>query len=146
MIEAVRKLVEYVFGKTVGAETIRYIFVGGLTTLVNFGLFTLLTRIFHIEVTASNLFSISVSIIFAYITNKLIVFRHQSSSFAGLSLEFLKFVGSRLFTMALEVGIVHVFFYTFGYDALLGKVLANVLVVIANYIISKLVVFRANPE
>ena len=143
MIEAIRKITEYVFGKTIGAETIRYVFVGALTTFVNFSLFTVMTFALGIEVTVSNVTSISVSILFAYAANKLIVFRRRSSTFKELAFEFAKFVGSRLFTMALEVAVVHIFFYILGYEALLGKATANVLVVIANYIISKVIVFRA---
>ena len=142
-----RRLMEYILGRGLGAESIRYIIVGAMTTLVNFSLFELMTFVIGIDVTVSNVTSISVSIIFAYVANKLVVFRMRSGSFATLVFEFIKFVGSRLFTMALEVGAVLLFFNMLGYDARLGKVAAQVLVVIANYVISKVIVFRrATPQ
>ena len=142
MIKKIHKAVGYVFGKSNGAEGIRYVIVGALTTVANFAIFSLMTLILGIEVTLSNVISIFISILLAYVSNKLIVFRRQSGSFAELAFEFMKFVGSRLFTMAMEVGIVHVFYYTLGHDALLGKVIATVFVVVSNYIISKAIVFR----
>jgi len=145
MISVVSKIIKYILGKDIGGETIRYIIVGALTTLVNFGLFELMHVVFGIGVTASNVTSISASILFAYITNKLVVFRQRSDSAAALALEFCKFVGSRLFTMVLEVGVVALFYNILGFDAWLGKVLAQILVVIANYIISKVLVFRKKP-
>jgi len=137
-----RKLVKFLFGKDLGSETIRYLAAGAVTTVVNFCVFTLMFQAFQLNVTVSNVISISVAIVFAYAANKLVVFRRRSDSFAGLALEFCKFVGSRLFTMALEVGAVELFYGVLGFDARLGKISAQGIVVVANYLISKLIVFR----
>ena len=146
MIAFIRKIIKYVFGKAPGGETIRYLIAGVLTTLVNYGLFELMHGIIEIDVTVSNVMSISVSIIFAYVVNKLLVFRQHSDSAGALALEFFKFAGSRLFTMALEVGAVALFYNVLGLDARLGKISAQVLVIIANYIISKTLVFRNSTK
>ena len=146
MVSLIRKITKYVLGKDIGAETVRYIIVGGLTTLVNYSLFELMRAIIGIDVTVSNVTSISVSVIFAYVANKLIVFRRHSDSLAALALEFCKFVGSRIFTMALEIGAVFLFFNILGLDARLGKITAQVIVVVVNYIISKAIVFRSNEK
>ena len=142
MTGAIQKIVKYIFGKDLGSETIRYLFVGAMTTLVNYGLFELLHSVAGLGVTISNVTSIAVSILFAYVTNKTIVFRRHSVTLADLALEFCKFVGSRLFTMALEVGAVELFYGVLGVDARLGKITAQIIVIIANYAISKLIVFR----
>ena len=142
MISWFKRLISYVLGKNPGSETIRYLIVGGLTTLVNFALFGLMHYIIGIDVTVSNVTSISVSILFAYVANKLVVFMRRSDSALALALEFFKFVGSRLFTMALEIGVVALFYNFLGYEAWFGKVVAQVLVTIANYVISKVIVFR----
>ena len=146
MTKLVQRIIEYVFGKKLGAETIRYIIVGALTTFVNFGMFELLYGLVGINVTASNVTSISTSIIFAYVANKLVVFRRRSGSFSEVAVEFCKFVGSRLFTMALEVGAVELFYTVLGQDARLGKIASQILVIIANYLISKLIVFRKESQ
>jgi len=140
--EVIRKIVKYIFGKDLGGETIRYLIVGALTTFVNYGLFELLHSLIGLGVTVSNVTSIAASVIFAYIANKLVVFMKRSESLNELALEFFKFVGSRLFTIALEIGMVELFDKVLGADARLGKIISLVLVVIANYFISKLIVFR----
>ena len=138
-----RKIIKYIFRKEFSAETARYIIIGVLTTLINVGLFRLLWNIIGIDVTVSNVTSISVSILFAYVANKLFVFRHRSNSRNELILEFVKFVGSRLFTMALEIGSMLVFFNILGYNAWFVKLAVQIAVIVINYIISKMIVFRS---
>ena len=139
---SIHKIIKYVFGENPGGERIRYLAVGGLTTLINFGLFVLLHELMDIDETISNLISIPASILFAYVANKLVVFRSRSNSITSFFLELIKFVGSRLLTMALEIGLVLLFADVLGWNATLGKAIAQVLVIIANYFISKIIVFR----
>ena len=142
----VRKTVDFIRRKGLDREEVRYVFVGGLTTLVNFGVFAVMHRIMKIDVTVSNVTSISVSILFAYIANKLVVFKRHCDTQAELVLEFIKFVGSRLFTMAIEIGAVWLFVEVLTLNALIGKAVSQVLVIILNYIISKLIVFRGKTQ
>ena len=146
MAGLVERIVEYIRGKSGGAETVRYIIVGALTTLINYALFELLYSVLHIDVTICNVIAISVSILFAYIANKLIVFRRHSASLTLLAVEFFSFIGSRLITMALEVGIVLLFHNILNYNARLCKVAALVLVIITNYFLSRLLVFRSSDD
>ena len=83
---------------------IRYLFFGGLTTLVNLGMFALLKGPCGIDYKISNFFSVAIAICFAFVVNKLYVFQSKSESFADTIHEFIKFVLGRLVTMAVEVG------------------------------------------
>ena len=139
MLQRIKK---YILAKGLGEETLRYIIFGVLTTLVNFGLFVFMYELCGIDYNISNITSISVSILFAYITNKLIVFRWHCNSRKALVLEFVKFVGARLFTLALEFYGLRLFVEVFNWNATFGKVVLMVLVVILNYIFSKLFVFK----
>ena len=138
----IKKIKDYIFGKGLGGEAFRYLVVGGLTTLIDFCLFVLMHEVMGIDSTVSNITSISIAILFAYVTNKLIVFKKHSESATALVIEFIKFVGSRLFTMALAVGVVWLFESVLGLSATLGKAVSQILVVITNYFISKIIVFR----
>ena len=129
------------FLKSPRGESIRYLFIGGCTTLVNFILFALMTKLLHMNVTISNVISISISILFAYVTNKLFVFLSHCSKLTALLLEFVKFVGSRLVTMAFEVGGVLLFVNILGQDSLVGKLETQIIVIVGNYFISKFIVF-----
>ena len=165
-----RRTVDFVQKMWLNREEVRYVFIGGLTTLVNFSLFVLICIIMGIDVSAGNMTSISdavlssgeipvstsilfanvasisASIVFAYFANKLVVFKQRCSTKNELALEFVKFIGSRLFTMAIEIGAVWLFVDLLVMNVLIGKAVSQVIVIILNYIISKLIVFRAAKQ
>lgn len=124
------------------SEGMRYLFIGGFTTLVNLVVYTILCKVVHLNVNISNIISVAVSILFAYVTNKLIVFRSHCSSFGELVLEAVRFIGARLATMVIEVGGVFVLYEIIHQDELVAKLETQVLVVIGNYFISRFIVFR----
>ena len=95
MKEKIRKLSEN--------SVIRYLFFGGLTTFVNFASFTLFTKVLRMELNLSNVISVSLSILFAYFVNSRFVFRSEARGLRQRFPEFVKFVSSRLVTMAIEV-------------------------------------------
>ena len=161
-----RKLFDFLRRKGLDREGVRYVIVGGLTTLINFSLTALIYSIMGINnadgsvasistttlimdmasipapVVFANMTAISVSIVFAYFANKFIVFRKRCETKSELALEAIKFIGSRIITMALEIVIVLLFLKIRDINALLGKVASQVIVIILNYIFSKLIVFR----
>jgi putative flippase GtrA len=134
------------FLKSQRGEAVRYVIIGGCTTLVDYLSYQLMVAFLHVGVTASNVVSTVLAILFAYVTNKLIVFNSRTSCFAELALEFFKFIVSRLFTMMLELGGVYLFVTFLGQDYRLGKAETIVIVIIVNYVLSKLVVFRKTPS
>lgn len=123
-------------------EIIRYIIVGGCTTFFNLFVFTLLCKIFLVDVNISNIISVILSILFAYITNKIFVFQSRCASSKELYAEFSKFVGARFLTMIIEVGGVFLLYNIIGQGEILAKVETQVIVLIGNYIISKFFVFK----
>lgn len=128
--------------KIMDSEAIRYIVVGGCTTLVNLFAFTFLCKVIHMDVTISNIISVITAILFAYITNKMFVFQSHCHSLKELWFEFSKFVGARLFTMIIEVGGVFLLFNMIGQDEIIAKLETQIIVLIGNYIISKFLVFK----
>lgn len=127
------------------SEGLRYLFIGGCTTLVNLILFWLLTEVAGMEtkllMTVANVISVVVSILFAYIANKLFVFESHVDTMLELVTEFLKFIGGRAATMILEVGGVYLLVNMIGQDKMIGKLETQVLVILGNYFISKWFVF-----
>ncbi|MDR3209670.1 MAG: GtrA family protein [Oscillospiraceae bacterium] len=123
-------------------ETVRYLVAGVGATLVNFLLFALLTQAFGVNDRISNLISITTAILFAYVTNKLYVFRSRAGTRRGFVLEFLKFIAGRLVTLALEYYGYILLLALLRQHELAAKAVTQVLVFAANYIISKAVVFR----
>lgn len=138
MIELIKKLYY--------DSRIRYIFFGGLTTLVNIVVFAILEGPVGIDYKVSNFFSVAAAICFAFVVNKLYVFQSKSTSFKDTIHEFIKFVLGRLVTMAVEVGGVPFCVELLGQPKMIAKLETQVIVMVVNYFISKLFVFKSSKE
>lgn len=124
------------------SESIRYLFIGGCTTLLSLVLFYIFCDVFSMNVTLGNVLSIIISILFAYITNRLFVFASKNYGVKAVFLEFCRFIGGRLATMILEVGGVYLLYDILGQPKMVAKLITQVLVIVGNYFISKFLVFR----
>ena len=129
-------------------EIIVYIIVGGLTTLVNWLVYAALVEGLHWGITASNAAAWIAAVAFAYIANKVWVFRSFDWSPAFVLREAVLFVSARILTGILEIGVVPLLVKLglnqtlFGVTGMWAKVLVSVAVVILNYVFSKLVIFK----
>lgn len=124
-------------------KVIRYIFFGGLTTLVNLAVYYILRMVFHVEMTAANIISVSAAILFAYFTNAAYVFESEAAGFSGRFKEFLRFVSARLSTMAIEVGGVWFMARVLHLDDRNGKLIIQFVTIVLNYLFSRFLVFTA---
>lgn len=120
-------------------ELILYVFFGGLATVVSIGAFLLFDAVMN-ELVA-NLLSWVITVGFAYWTNRTWVFRSQVRG-KGVWKEILTFYTGRLVTLGLEEGMLLVFVTLLGWNAALIKVAAQIVVLVGNYVISKLLIFR----
>lgn len=123
-------------------DTFRYVFFGGCTTLVNLLSFWLLRHLTPFGITVSNIISIFLAIVFAFLVNAGYVFHSKASGFKEKLLEFCKFFGGRLTTMAIEVGGVWLLAEVIRMDEFLAKFATQFIVLILNFFISKYFVFR----
>ena len=123
-------------------EAIRYIIIGVCTTLVNYIVFALLADLVKLDVTVSNVISVTLAILFAYVANKLFVFRSHCENLLELFFEFVKFIGARAITMVVEIGGLYLMHNLLGIDKHIAKLSTQVIVIIGNYFISKLIVFK----
>ena len=123
-------------------SVISYLFFGVCTTVINIVSYYLCYNIVAIPNVVSTIIAWVVAVVFAFVTNKLYVF--NSSSFKGniLIMEIISFFGCRLLTGILDVAIMYVAVDVFGWDSTLWKLISNVLVIILNYIASKLIIFK----
>lgn len=138
--------IKKIFLKCYNNRILRYIFYGGLATLVNLGTFYLLRYAFHVNMNVANVISVVAAILFAYFTNSRAVFRSRASNFRERFPEFVKFVGMRLFTMIIEVGGLPLLVNYVHMREFLAKFLIQFIVIALNYIFSKLIVFRRRAE
>ncbi|WP_242323648.1 GtrA family protein [Faecalibaculum rodentium] len=119
-------------------EVINYLIFGVLTTLVNIAAFTICVDVLHVQYLISNVIAWILSVLFAYITNRRYVF---NSAAVNVGWEIIKFFSSRLSTLALDMAVMWFMVGILQTNNLIAKIIANVLVVIANYVLSKIFVF-----
>ena len=134
-------------------EQILYLFFGGLTTAVDWGISFLLYR-FWIDayspiagaVHLADLFAWLAAVLFAFFTNRIWVFRSTRRGFRPVAKELMEFAGGRVFTLLIQEAIIAIFVTGLGWNKYLFRIPAAVLVIILNYIISKLFVFKKNKN
>lgn len=120
-------------------ELILYVFFGGLATVVSIGTFYVFNLLMH-EL-AANVLSWVITVGFAYWTNRTWVFRSQVRG-RGVWKEMLTFYSGRLLTLGLEELILLVFATILAWNATLVKIAAQIVVLVGNYVISKLLIFK----
>lgn len=122
---------------------ILYLFFGGLTTVINIAAYYVLSRVFSFESTApANACAWFISVIFAFVTNKYFVFEADKKSKNSGLFQLISFFAARLFSGVLDVVILVVFVDFIGFPDMPVKIASNVIVIILNYIASKLVIFK----
>ena len=121
-----------------------YLVFGVLTTVVNYLVYLPCYNLLGLSSSVSNVIAWAAAVAFAYVTNKPFVFHSHDWSMETVIPELTKFLGTRLGSGALETVILLVAVDWLGMDGNIWKLLTSVLVVIINYIGSKLLVFRKN--
>ena len=123
-------------------EVISYLFFGGLTTLVNYIVYLPCYNLLHLSGAVSNAVAWVAAVAFAYLTNKPFVFNSHDWSAKTVIPELTKFVSCRIGSGLLETAIIFVLVDWLGLDGNVIKLATSVLVVILNYVASKMLVFR----
>lgn len=123
-------------------ELIVYVIFGGLTTVVDFVVYWLLTRLASMDEVPANIIGIAAAIIFAFIVNKRYVFADKTSDFLGILKLFVSFASMRVLSGFFQTFALWLFSTKLRLYDMAVKVVAAVVVVILNYIFSKLVIFK----
>ena len=130
-------------------EQLLYLIFGGLTTVIDWGICFAGYRIFAEQMEQSRVIVHAIdsiawvaAVLFAFLTNRVWVFRSGKKGFLPVLGELGTFAGGRVLTLLMQEAIIGVFVTWQGLNEYVFKIVAAVFVVIANYFISKLVVFR----
>lgn len=120
-----------------------YIFFGGLTTVISIGSFALCNQWLMVNELIANVISWICAVSFAYATNRVWVFRSSAKGARQILSEALSFFSGRLVTLGIEEVMLLVFVTMARMNGMVIKVIAQFVVLVLNYFISKLVVFRS---
>ena len=127
---------------------ILYVVFGAMATFVNMAAYYFCYNLLGIPNVPSVIIAWVLAVIFAFFTNKLWVFESKSMAPEVLKHEIPAFFGARLLTGLLDIGIMYLAVDVLHWNATLWKLISNVIVIILNYLASKLVIFRKkeNPD
>ena len=126
-------------------EIIVYVFFGGLTTVVSWGSYFLL-RLVNVDYQLAQWISWAAAVAFAFIVNKLFVFRDRDMTAAGLFRQIWQFVSVRIASGVLEWLLMLLFVELINISDGISKIVVSVVTVIVNYIASKLLIFRKKDD
>ncbi len=138
-----KTLIIKLINKIVNRETIAYIIAGVLTTVVNFISYESLYRLGLKNLTA-NAIAWVIAVTFAYFVNKKQVFLSKSKSLADEARKMSKFFGARLITLGVEQAGMYLFIDVLGFHRLIVKAVIAVVVIVLNYLFSKIFIFNKN--
>ncbi|MEG0282995.1 MAG: GtrA family protein, partial [Clostridia bacterium] len=119
---------------------INYLIFGVLTTLVNYVVYFISAKLFNVDVIISTTIAWIAAVLFAYITNKKYVFESDATSKKDISKEFFSFITCRLVSGFIDVAIMYVTVNVLGFNDLIMKLASNVVIIIVNYVFSKVFV------
>jgi len=130
--------------KKENSEIFKYLFFGVCTTIINLTIFYIFTNVFHIHYMISNIFAWLFGVLFAYITNKLCVFKSLTCEKKVLVKETFSFFLSRIFTLGIDQILIFLLIGILSVNSIISKIISSIVVVIANYIFSKFFIFKNN--
>ncbi|WP_462410950.1 GtrA family protein [Neobacillus sp. Marseille-QA0830] len=130
----------------INKELIFYLIFGVLTTLVNIISYWLLSRIFHMDYKLATTIAWLLSVIFAFITNKLYVFNSRSLETKTLAKEFISFIFFRILSYLVDLAVMVVMIEWIKSNDIFAKIIANIIVVILNFFASKFLIFSRSEK
>ena len=140
-MENIKKIIKKVLTK----EVILYIVFGILTTIINIGSFFILNSALKFEENVSNIIAILLAVLFAYITNKDLVFHSEAETSKEKWIEFGKFIAGRAFTMIVEF-VGGLILFKLPIPNIISKLGLTVIVIILNFFISKFFAFKSKED
>lgn len=132
-------------------EGMRYLVFGALSTVVNIATYILCSQVFLIgfeeklKVNISEIIAFITAVIFAYITNKVCVFNSKTESKKGFLKEITSFMSCRIVTEVISISLMN-FAVIIKFNDVLMKIIANIVVIILNFVFSKLFIFKNSKE
>ncbi len=129
-------------------EITNYLIVGGLTTIVSLIVYygcvlTFLDPKNAFELQIANVISWIISVAFAYITNRIFVFKSKNKNYFK---EIASFVGARIATLLMDMFTMFLLVTVLNGNDKIAKIISQIIVIVANYIFSKLFVFKKSKE
>lgn len=123
-------------------QVLTYLIFGALTTMVNIIIYFIFSKIIGLDYLISNAIAWFLSVMFAYITNKIYVFKSMGWGFTEFIKEITTFISCRLLSGGMDMVIMYIFIDLFSLNDLIIKLFSNLCVIVVNFLVSKNYIFQ----
>lgn len=123
-------------------DIIPYGIFGVLTTVINIVVYWFFSHIMELSVMSSTILAWFFAVLFAYVTNRKWVFGSQADNTISVIKEMISFFACRLATGFVDWGCMFLFVNILNLDDIVIKTIANIIVIILNYVASKFIIFK----
>ena len=123
-------------------EGINYLIFGFLAFVLNYILYFVFADAMQMHYMAATVLSWVLTVVFAYWTNRTFVFKSQNKDIGSVVKEFVSFIGARIATEVLELVLMYVMVDLLSINDKISKLVCQVLVILANYVLSKIWIFK----
>lgn len=127
-------------------EGINYLIFGFLAFVLNYILYFIFADVVSMHYMAATGVSWVLTVVFAYWTNRTFVFKSQNKDKRSVAAEFASFIGARVATEVLELGLMYLMVDIMAINDKASKLVCQVLVILANYVLSKIWIFKDKQE
>ena len=127
-------------------EGFNYLIFGFLAFVLNYILYFLFADTLAMHYMVATVLSWVLTVVFAYWTNRTFVFKSQNKDTDAVWKEFISFIGARVATEVLEVVLMIVMVDVASINDKVSKLVCQVLVILANYVLSKIWIFKDQSE
>ena len=124
----------------------RYLVFGALSTVINIAVFAICAKIANLSTAISNTIAWIVAVLFAYVTNKIYVFNAKTVRLKDLVIEMFSFFCARIATLIIETACLWLVIDKLGLNEILMKIISNIIVIILNFVFSKIFIFKKDKE
>lgn len=138
-------MLKKIWDKFMNREVISYLIFGVLTTLVNWVVYGLMVKT-GVDYRIATAAAWVVSVLFAFIVNKIFVFQSYDLHFDFVMKEIVSFSACRAASGVMEMVLMVIMVSWLNMDEYVSKVLVSIVVVVVNYVFSKLFIFRKSEE
>ncbi|MGX6970453.1 GtrA family protein [Vagococcus bubulae] len=139
--------IKHFFTQTLGLsdtlfELFMYVVMGVFTTIINIVIFYVMENLLHVNYIISNVIAWIFSVLFAYLSNKKYVFAHEDNTYFINIKEMMSFFSFRFLSLGIDTVVLFVLVQWLNQQPLIAKIISNVVVLIANYLFSKFIIFK----
>lgn len=127
-------------------EVLLYLLFGGFTFIISVLTYAYFNQVLKMPALIANIISWVIAVMFAFLTNRIWVFQSATNTIIAFLKQMISFFAGRIVTLLIEEAILGIFVDLLNFNSILIKIIAQVIVIVLNYVISKVFIFKKQEK